>query len=389
MTDADTIHVFIAPLISRAASVHSIQGLRGHMEDAYYADHTTGFFAVYDGHGGARCSAYAAQHLHNLVYKHTKIQTSKSNDAANRKSQSYKSDANSNSNSNSSLSNSATHRSSTSQSHSSPNAQINGRSTDTDSVLTRSSSASRSAVSSASDEVEVDTDFDTDSEAEGDDAIIRGLRDAFDELDKSWLSVATLNHYDDGSTAIVCLIHNSVLYVANCGDSRCVLVSSGGYAQDMSVDHKPNSASEKSRIEALGGRIIYYGTWRVEGILAVTRSIGDRRLKRYVSSRPDIVTRRLRPGDDYAVLASDGVWDVLSSQAACDLVVQGSGANAQTTTNAKSHSRDSSSSSSSSSSITSVAGAATRITNQAYNLHSMDNITSMVVDLRPYRKQTK
>jgi len=34
----------------KAAAVHSIQGARGHMEDAYYGDHRTGFFAVYDGH---------------------------------------------------------------------------------------------------------------------------------------------------------------------------------------------------------------------------------------------------------------------------------------------------------------------------------------------------
>jgi len=36
---------------------------------------------------------------------------------------------------------------------------------------------------------------------------------------------------------------------------------------------------KKKRIENLGGRIIYYGTWRVEGVLAVTRAIGDKRLK--------------------------------------------------------------------------------------------------------------
>lgn len=39
------------------------------MEDSYYGDYQKGFFAVYDGHGGARCSGYAAQNLHELIFK--------------------------------------------------------------------------------------------------------------------------------------------------------------------------------------------------------------------------------------------------------------------------------------------------------------------------------
>jgi serine/threonine protein phosphatase PrpC len=114
---------------------------------------------------------------------------------------------------------------------------------------------------------------------------------------------------------------------------------------------------EKERIEKIGGRIIHYGTWRVEGVLAVTRAIGDRRLKKYISAVPEIRTRPLQPGDDYLILASDGVWDVLSSQATVDIV------------NTAKDCRE----------------GAQKITDAAYNHHSMDNITSLVIDLRPYR----
>ena len=188
---------------------------------------------------------------------------------------------------------------------------------------------------------------------------LTALAEGFKELDRNWLELACVNNWDDGSTAITCLIVNKTLYVANCGDSRAVLCSNGK-AIEMSVDHKPNRADEKERIEKLGGRIVWYGTWRVEGILAVTRAIGDRRLKKYVSAVPDIRTRQLTEGDDFLILATDGVWDVLSSQSACDVV------------SAVKNSGD-------------MKHSATCLTNAAYANQSQDNITSLVIDLRPYR----
>lgn len=178
----------------------------------------------------------------------------------------------------------------------------------------------------------------------------------FKQLDYNWLMLATKNNWDDGTTAVTSLIHQGVLYVANVGDSRAVL-SHQGKAVDMSHDHKPIREDEKARIEKLGGRIIHYGTWRVEGVLAVTRAIGDRRLKKYVSAVPEIKTRSIKDGDEYLILASDGVWDVLSSQAAVDVVC----------------------------SAKDVHEAARRLTETAYKRGSMDNITSLVIDLRAFR----
>lgn len=50
----------------------------------------------------------------------------------------------------------------------------------------------------------------------------------------------------------------------------------------LSEDHKPNRSDERSRIEAAGGVVVWAGTWRVGGVLAVSRAFGDRLLKRYV-----------------------------------------------------------------------------------------------------------
>jgi len=182
------------------------------------------------------------------------------------------------------------------------------------------------------------------------------LLDAFKELDTMWLTVATSSNYDDGSTAICALIVGQTLYVANVGDSRAVLASSGK-AEEMSEDHKPGREDEKKRIENLGGRIIYYGTWRVEGVLAVTRAIGDRRLKKYVSAVPEIKQRKLQAGDDFLILATDGVWDVLSSQEAVEEILECGDDTREM---------------------------ARRLTETAYKRGSMDNITSLVIDLRKY-----
>ncbi len=57
-------------------------------------------------------------------------------------------------------------------------------------------------------------------------------------------------------------------------------------AMALSEDHKPNRTDERSRIEAAGGVVVWAGTWRVGGVLAVSRAFGDRLLKRCARAQP-------------------------------------------------------------------------------------------------------
>lgn len=66
--------------------------------------------------------------------------------------------------------------------------------------------------------------------------------------------------------------------------------------------------------------MVWAGTWRVGGVLAVSRAFGDRPLKRYVIPTPDVRDERLEAGDECLILASDGLWDVVSNQDAVRLV---------------------------------------------------------------------
>ncbi|KAF8718779.1 hypothetical protein HU200_025081 [Digitaria exilis] len=123
-----------------------------------------------------------------------------------------------------------------------------------------------------------------------------------------------------GSTAVVAVVGPRHLVVANCGDSRAVLCS-GGAAIPLSADHKPDRPDELERIHAAGGRVIFWDGARVFGMLAMSRAIGDSYLKPFVISDPEVrVVERNDGEDEFLILASDGLWDVVSNEVACKVV---------------------------------------------------------------------
>lgn len=145
------------------------------------------------------------------------------------------------------------------------------------------------------------------------------LVESFIETDKKYLQTPLGGNRDDGCTAVTAVLVGQKLFVANVGDSRAVL-SRGGKAFPLSVDHKPNRQDERTRIEDAGGVVVWAGTWRVGGVLAVSRAFGDRLLKRYVVATPDLQEEDLTTEDETAILASDGLWDVVSNQDAITLI---------------------------------------------------------------------
>ncbi|XVE58056.1 hypothetical protein DITRI_Ditri04bG0139800 [Diplodiscus trichospermus] len=122
-----------------------------------------------------------------------------------------------------------------------------------------------------------------------------------------------------GSTAVVVLIGTEEVVVANCGDSRAVLFR-GGSAVALSRDHKPDKPDERERVEAAGGSVINWDGNRVLGVLATSRSIGDQYLKPYVISIPEVSVTERTKSDSFVILASDGLWDVVSNETACEVV---------------------------------------------------------------------
>ncbi|KAE8356701.1 phosphatase 2C-like domain-containing protein [Aspergillus coremiiformis] len=112
-------------------------------------------------------------------------------------------------------------------------------------------------------------------------------------------------------------IRQRVLYTANVGDARIILCRNGK-ALRLSYDHKGSDENEGKRIANAGGLILNN---RVNGVLAVTRALGDAYLKDLVTGHPYTTETVIQPdSDEFIILACDGLWDVCSDQEAVDLV---------------------------------------------------------------------
>ncbi|OBT87869.1 hypothetical protein VE02_02616 [Pseudogymnoascus sp. 03VT05] len=108
-----------------------------------------------------------------------------------------------------------------------------------------------------------------------------------------------------------------VLYTANVGDARIVLCRNGRGLR-LSYDHKGSDENEGKRIANAGGIILNN---RVNGVLAVTRALGDAYMKELVTGHPYTTETVIQPDlDEFIILACDGLWDVCSDQEAVDLV---------------------------------------------------------------------
>lgn len=138
-----------------------------------------------------------------------------------------------------------------------------------------SESEGESEGESESNGEEEENDEDEDDEEEDDEE--EGSQDDEDEGDDQFLNnMLEGPGSSSGCTAVIALLTGNELYVANAGDSRCVVCRNGA-AVDMSLDHKPEDAEELERIQKAGGRVTMDG--RVNGGLNLSRAIGDHAYK--------------------------------------------------------------------------------------------------------------
>ncbi|CAM9572007.1 unnamed protein product [Discosporangium mesarthrocarpum] len=150
-----------------------------------------------------------------------------------------------------------------------------------------------------------------------------------------------------GTTCVVAVVRNNKVTVANLGDSKCVLarvVNGQLCAVPLSNDHKPDRPDERQRILAVGGQVgsrhLVVGSspsgpiripmgpsrvwYRCRGEtmgLAMSRSLGDDVAHQAgVSSEPEVMEHTLDSSDQFLILATDGVWDVIDVGQAVQIV---------------------------------------------------------------------
>merc|ERR1712241_68795 len=145
------------------------------------------------------------------------------------------------------------------------------------------------------------------------------LCDEISKVDETLLKAAKKDRQVGGTTLLLSILDQSTLWVANVGDSRGVLKNSKGEVIPLSFDHKPSQIKEKKRIEEAGGYVSLNGVWRVQGVLATSRALGDYPLKdqKVVVCEPDVLSFQLNKNPpDFAILASDGLWDTHTNEEA-------------------------------------------------------------------------
>ncbi|KAF7078960.1 hypothetical protein CFC21_083297 [Triticum aestivum] len=158
---------------------------------------------------------------------------------------------------------------------------------------------------------------------------------AFKAMDNELKLQANMDCNFSGTTAVCAIKQGKDLIIANLGDSRAVLatMSGAGYlkAVQLTTDQKPGLPEEAERIKRCEGRVFALreepGVMRVwlpgENLpgLAMARALGDSRLKHHgVISTPQVTGHRIGDADLFIILATDGVWDVLSNEEVVSIV---------------------------------------------------------------------
>eukprot|EP00211_Chloroparvula_japonica_P007230 CAMPEP_0119137932 /NCGR_PEP_ID=MMETSP1310-20130426/24667_1 /TAXON_ID=464262 /ORGANISM="Genus nov. species nov., Strain RCC2339" /LENGTH=338 /DNA_ID=CAMNT_0007129077 /DNA_START=68 /DNA_END=1085 /DNA_ORIENTATION=+ len=242
------------------------------------------------------------------------------------------------------------------------------------------------------------------------------LQVALDATEAEYAARYPGNDGFEGSTAVVAAIREGKVTIANLGDSRCVICRKGRLVLETK-DHKPDDPAEQKRIEALHGVVRHQDTARIyrptggdpnarrtfpasllvppapgsappslasapvgggavaapnhgaagRGGLALSRALGDLFYEEVVPTNADIYEHTVGAEDDFIVIGSDGLWDVMSSQNACTFVTQYFNRYPDK----------------------SAEEGATAMVARALRLRSMDNVAAVVVRLSPPEEATE
>ncbi|OIW00884.1 hypothetical protein TanjilG_22682 [Lupinus angustifolius] len=158
---------------------------------------------------------------------------------------------------------------------------------------------------------------------------------SFIEMDEELALKVDYDGFSGGSTAVTIIKQKDQLIIGNLGDSRAVLCTRADdnhfVPVQLTVDLKPDIPCEALRIVNCGGRVFaaeedpgVKRLWMPEEDcpgLAMSRAFGDFCLKNCgLTSIPDLVYRKINKQDQFVVLATDGVWDVLTNNEVITIV---------------------------------------------------------------------
>eukprot|EP00727_Mastigamoeba_balamuthi_P008069 m51a1_g3883 putative ptc1p (262) ;mRNA; f:45411-46647 len=137
------------------------------------------------------------------------------------------------------------------------------------------------------------------------------LKRAYLEVDRAMLEAGVQYPGCAAASVVVRSVNGQRwLHVANCGDTHVVVIRDG-MAVRLTTEHKAGVPEEDAAIKAKGG---FINNGRVNGMLAVTRSLGDHAMKEFISGEPSVKEYRLLPSETHLIIACDGLWDVVTPE---------------------------------------------------------------------------
>ncbi|XP_031402121.1 probable protein phosphatase 2C 34 [Punica granatum] len=154
-------------------------------------------------------------------------------------------------------------------------------------------------------------------------------------VDQELVQLRKIDSFYSGTTALTIVRQGEYIVIANVGDSRAVLATTSDDGTlvpvQLTVDFKPNLPQEAERIIECNGRVFclhdepgIHRLWLPDGEspgLAMSRAFGDYCVKDFgLISEPEVTQRNITSEDQFVVLATDGVWDVVTNQEAIEIV---------------------------------------------------------------------
>ncbi|KAL3538212.1 hypothetical protein ACH5RR_001578 [Cinchona calisaya] len=154
-------------------------------------------------------------------------------------------------------------------------------------------------------------------------------------VDQQLLCQRKFDSYNSGTTGLTIVRQGDFIFIANVGDSRAVLATTSDdgnlVSVQLTIDFKPNLPQETERINKCRGRVFclhdepgVHRMWLPDEEspgLAMSRAFGDYCVKNFgLISVPEVTQRHITGEDQFVVLATDGVWDVISNQEAVEIV---------------------------------------------------------------------
>ena len=264
----------------------SIQGYRPSMEDTYFSainigeDKNLSLFGVCDGHGGKEISSYIAQNFQSFLEKNENFKNRKYQEALKETFLSL----------DKSLLEKEVYE-----------------------KLLNYSIEDRKNEEEKFDKIAKEVIKEDEKITEDDITQMKAFKNLFDPRNLEDCNVA----YFCGSTACVVLFGENDIFIANAGDSRCILLDKDGIVRHKTTDHKCTNQEEKKRIEQAEGFI--EGN-RIKGCLDVTRGFGDLEYKtnewlrpedQMITANPEIISVPTKD-IDYVVLGCDGFFEPIN-----------------------------------------------------------------------------